>query len=146
MQYVLDKDILEYKRIEKYPLEEMRISLFIGLGEIIRNLPIYFEFWNDKTLDNRGEALSKYVDCLAFKMSIFNYQMQYKDKNSIPLPKYEDCELGRCDLSPLLIDGILWDNFYYLFAIGNRLGFTWNEIYRKYKYKHEVAYNASKKY
>lgn len=138
MQYIIDKSIATEKGFKKYPLEEMRVALFVELGELMQELPSYFKVWKNNKVDNREKALEEYVDCLAFKMNIFNYQMQYKDRNSIPLPKYEECELGRCDLLPLLRDTILWDSFYYLFALGNRLGFTWNEIYDEYKRKYQI--------
>lgn len=145
MQKALDEAIFKERGIDQYPYDEMKVALVVELGELMNELPSKFKVWKKNPVDNREKALEEYIDCLSFKMNILNYQMQTDNKNDLlPLSKYEECKLKTFDLLSLIHASIFFDDFYYIFALGNRLGFTWEEIYNAYKRKNQVNYERLK--
>ena len=145
MQRVLDDAIFKEHGITKYPLENMKLALFDELGELLHEFPTKYKHWKKTAVDNREKGLEEYVDCLHFALSISN---NTKLKKYIP---YSECIEDKkifdilntivLDLSfPYLRPFVLYN----LFVLGNKLGFTWEEIYTTYKKKNAVNYERLK--
>ena len=140
MQRVLDESIFKEHGITEYPLENMKLALFDELGELLHEFPTKYKHWKKNAVDNREKGLEEYVDVLHFALSLNNYygMSEYEEY------EYESCISFAC-FSWLLHriyqeaveQGFLLE---YLFALGNDLGFTWNEIYTAYKEKNAVNY------
>ena len=75
MQRVLDEAILkEHVNIyDEKIADQMKIALFVELGELMNEMPTKFKHWKKTAKDNREKALVEYVDALHFQMSLFNY-------------------------------------------------------------------------
>ena len=148
MQRVLDNAILK-ERGNVYSeeiAEKTKIALFVELGELMNEVPTAFKHWKKTAKDNREAALVEYVDALHFALSLTNHTVQ-KGKYVDDYEKYND--LVHLDYS-----WILYLTMYeccsseanfkmmlgYLFILGNKLGFTWDEIYKAYKAKNQVNY------
>lgn len=141
MQKALDKAMLKERGIEKYPSDEMRIALFVELGELMNELPSRFKVWKKSPVDNREKALEEYADCLAFKMSIYNHS--YTDKwCDNALFKYNECIAETSSLFELIDISFNVSTLSTFFALGNKLGFTWEEVYQAYKKKNQVNYES----
>ncbi len=141
MQKEFDKAVLKKYGIEIYPYEEMRIALGVELGELMQEFPSKFKFWKKSAIDNRKKGLEEYVDCLSFKLSIYNY----KQGNL----KGIDCNYNHYKLDGLtLYDAMKYtlelDSLNTFFELGHKLGFTWEEIYVAYKKKHQIKYERLK--
>lgn len=144
MQRVLDDAILkEHGNVyDKKIAEQMKIALFVELGELMNELPSYFKHWKKTAKDNREKALVEYVDCLHFQLSLMNY---YEIKSVDVLHNYYDCDF-ESDVKILsLLRYCINDcdcnlGLHQLFVLGNKLGFTWEEIYSAYKKKNAVNY------
>jgi len=150
MQKMLDASIFAKHGIKSYPYENMRIALFVELGELLNELPTKFKHWKASAADNRVKALVEYVDCLHFALSIHNYyhvkidtdqfeQMHnynyaFKQTNEY----YTIYELLEKIASSKVI------TLHYVLALGYKLGFTWEEIYNAYKEKNKVNYERLK--
>lgn len=142
MQRVLDETLMKEHGKTEYPLEETKIALFTELGEMMNELQTEFKWWKKHATYNREKALEEYVDCLHFALSLFN-QSGFGIFNMYDYEKTNegyDCY----DISIVLklivtqgIDGAL----YWLFVLGNKFGFTWQEIYEAYKMKNAVNYD-----
>lgn len=148
MQEALDESIFKAKDIEEYPLDEARISLFVEVGELMNEFPTYFKYWKSSAVDNREKGLVEYVDCLHFALSLTNYELTESEKESIP--NYSKCKnwwnTYDCieEISDDLTRGSLRTILEDLFALGNHLGFTWEEIYNAYKEKNKVNWERLK--
>lgn len=150
MQRVLDENILKAKGITEYPLENMKIALFVELGELMNEFPTKFKHWKSSAVDNREKGLEEYVDCLHFALSITNAKVTLA-KYEHYFREYEKTSTWLEDTFELL-DDVLYDlsEEYYadllddLFRVGNYLGFTWEEIYEAYKKKNAVNYERLK--
>ena len=142
MQRVLDDAILtEHGEIYNEEIaENMKIALFVELGEMMNELPTKFKHWKSTAKDNREKALVEYVDALHFQISLMNY---YKETIN-PNLEYDIYYPSKPDFDKLLIDCVdfceFWLGLRYLFNVGNKLGFTWEEIYNAYKAKNAVNY------
>lgn len=138
MQRVLDENILREKGITEYPLDNMKIALFVELGELMNEFPTKFKHWKSSAVDNREKGLVEYVDCLHFALSLVNYAEYdindyYKYDKPVYLPLWQIlASAGNLEYA--------YDSLEWLFALGNYLGFTWEEIYNAYKKKNEVNY------
>ena len=75
MQRVLDDAILtEHGEIYNEEIaENMKIALFVELGEMMNELETLFKHWKKKPKYNREKALVEYVDALHFALSLFNH-------------------------------------------------------------------------
>ena len=75
MQRVLDEAILkEHDNVyDEKIAAQMKIALFVELGELMNELPTRFKHWKKTAVDNREKALVEYVDALHFQLSLFNY-------------------------------------------------------------------------
>lgn len=137
MQKELDERILQGKL---YPAEQMKIALFVELGEMMQELPSYFKHWKKNAVDNREKALEEYVDALHIQLSLFSF---YRLERYVEICNYEytdDDELQDFSIC-LQSAAINYDNamgLMDLFCLGRKLGFTWEEIYRTYKAKNKI--------
>ena len=148
MQRVLDENILREKGITEYPLDNMKIALFVELGELMNEFPTKFKHWKSSAVDNREKGLVEYVDCLHFALSLANYYSEDSEKYILPYNAVEiqvsiESNTYMATLNKI-VNYMDWNNifyaFVYLFVLGNKLGFTWEEIYSAYKKKNEVNY------
>lgn len=138
-QRILDERILNGA---EYPVEKMKIALFVELGELMNELPTYFKYWKKTAVDNKKKALEEYVDCLHFAVSLLNYYEKFDHKYYYH-PEYDDCKND----SDTSLDEELEFVFKFagsaisiesLFILGNQFGFTWNEIYNAYLKKNKI--------
>lgn len=151
MQRVLDEAILkEHGNIyDEKIADQMKIALFVELGELMNEMPTKFKHWKKTAKDNREKALVEYVDCLHFALSLTNH--------SKTQGKFDDCYESYSDLVHLnyswILTCIIWECeeesncnqiLGHLFILGNKLGFTWSEIYEAYKAKNAVNYERLK--
>ena len=154
MQRVLDDAILKEhgKVYDKTIAEQNKIALFVELGEMMNEIEPLFKHWKKKPKFNRKNALIEYVDALHFALSLFNY---YDSKSDTSLD-YNECIDEESSIFDTLINITKWyswadfENYRdcisvglplsYLFELGNKLGFTWEEIYNAYKAKNAVNY------
>ncbi len=131
---------------DPYPLEKMRIALFVKLGELMNELPSHFEFWKKNAVDNRERALVEYVDALHVQLSLLNY---YGLKYPEWLLDYDRC-LNTSNLSELLMSSVLYAHselgLNQLFCLGRSIGFTWEEVYQSYMKKNETEYERQMGY
>lgn len=132
-------ELLKMKNVlnEKNSDEQIRVSLFIELGELMN------EIYKNRKDDvySHEDKLLKYVEALYFTLVLTN---RSKAKG-----KYDDIYETYDDLTHLYYSWIMYlimnecfdetsdlnmilSN---LFILGNKLGFTWEEIYKTYKYK-----------
>ena len=120
----------------------MKIALFVELGELMNEFPTKFKHWKSSAKDDREKGLEEYVDCLHFALSLTNYSMnrgkwkvneswEYEAHNHNVLSLFD--ELNGCVT-------YIKEPLSFLFAIGNKLGFTWDEIYHDYTKKNEINY------
>lgn len=148
MQRVLDEAILkEHGNIYDDKIaDQMKVALFVELGELMNEMPTKFKHWKKTAKDNREKALVEYVDALHFQMSLFNYyeleiREIYHDYNDMPAGRAKD--IITCLSTPVNeCDDIL--GLSHLFDLGYLLGFTWSEIYEAYKNKNAVNYERLK--
>lgn len=138
-QRILDERILNGA---EYPVDKMRIALFVELGELMNELPTYFKYWKKTAVDNKEKALEEYVDCLHFAVSLLNYYEKFDHKYYYH-PEYDDCKND----SDTSLDEELEFVFKFagsaisiesLFILGNQFGFTWDEIYQAYLKKNQI--------
>lgn len=160
MQRTLDKSILDKKGLEynKVVAENMKVALFVELGELMNEFPTFFKHWKSNKVDNFQRGLVEYVDALHFQLSLFNYYelgiyLKYHDYNKILINSKQDIKKGLAhdpltSLSAAMLRAVDFcdciDGLSYLFDIGHMLGFTWEEIYKAYKEKNEVNYERIK--
>ena len=147
MQKVLDQSIFDKKGITKYPKQNMQIALFVELGELMNELPTKFKHWKSSAVDNREKALVEYVDCLHFCLSLTNYNKEDYDRDfalSVDIYNYNSHDvtlLSQLPIHKLLLNITQFEgNLSYLFGLGVKLGFEWEEIYKAYKDKNEINY------
>lgn len=143
-QYDLDKRILNGA---EYPVDKMRIALFVELGELMNELPTYFKYWKKTSVDNKEKALEEYVDCLHFTVSLLNY-------NDVDIDfTYNDCfpdnsPYNRNNISNKLYTIISMTGYdtsiKILFILGHHFGFTWDEIYQTYLKKNKINHERQR--
>ena len=147
MQRALDDSILKDKGIMYYPKEKVQIALFVELGELMNELPTRFKYWKSSAVDNREKALEEYVDCLHFALSLTNRYREIFEEELLECPhdfNYNSHEMTL--MSQKRTDTLLTDIMEYeghlssVFALGVKLGFEWDEIYKAYKDKNAVNY------
>ena len=151
MQRVLDESIFKEHWITEYPKENMQIALFVELGELMNELPTWFKHWKKSAVDNREKALVEYVDCLHFALSLTNNEKEWFDKDLSLSPDIYDYNSHQITLiaemrtSAIMKNIIQFEgNLSYLFGLGVKLGFEWDEIYKAYKDKNAVNYERLK--
>jgi dimeric dUTPase (all-alpha-NTP-PPase superfamily) len=147
MQKVLDNNIFREKGIKQYPKENMQVALFVELGELLNELPTRFKHWKSSAVDNREKALVEYVDCLHFALSLTNDNgLEFSNDLSLSPDVYnynshEITLLAELPVHKLLKNIIQFEgNLSYLFGLGVKLGFEWDEIYNAYKDKNAINY------
>lgn len=149
MQKLLDERILSQHGLvyNEHIFENMRLALFVELGEMMNELPSKFKHWKANPVDNREKALEEYVDALHFALSLTNH--------SNAKGKYDDVYECHSDLTHLDYSWILYSVMNecfsektnqdmilsYLFTLGNKLGFTWDEICEVYKKKNKINHD-----
>lgn len=147
MQKELDEAIFKEQGIvwDEKIADQTKVALFIELGELMNEMPTKFKHWKKTAIDNRKKALIEYVDALHFALSLTNYTTgkgEYIDFYE----SYSD--LIHLDYS-VILNGIMRECIElslsnqilgYLFILGNKLGFKWDEIYNTYKEKHVINY------
>lgn len=150
MQDQLDSYINEVKGLSGHDVMQERIlALIVEIGEFA-NETRCFKFWSDKPASDKEVILFEYVDCMHFLLSIGNYSgFTFRDSENM---EFENDIQG--SLTELFIEFyfsvvhfrnlprpddylIMWD---YFMSIGNKLGFTEQEIYDSYLEKNEVNY------
>ncbi len=151
MQRVLDASILAKQGIRLYPKELVQVALYVELGELMNELPSCFKYWKESKVDNREKALIEYVDCLHFALSLANNRGKAFEKDlSLNKDLYEYNEHKVASLSQMLINKLLVSitlyegDLSFLFGLGYKLGFTWDEIYKAYKKKNAINYERMK--
>lgn len=148
MQQMLDNNILKEKRINNYPVEDMKIALLVELGELLNEFPTKFKHWKSSAKDNREKGLIEYVDCLHFALSLANYyEIDVEEDKGVNNPfdyhKFNDC----MKFNNKLLEEIYLNDMYrlsFLFDLGKVLGFRWEEVYNTYKKKNKVNYERLK--
>lgn len=151
MQKLLDEAIMKEHRLTEYPVDNMKIALFVELGEMMNELPTIFKHWKKSAADDYDKALVEYVDALHFVLSLFNYRnckldfvldyKSYASKNacgSLTLFDYLRDLISACCCNGYKTLGIM-------FKLGNVFGFSWDEIYTTYKKKNALNYERLKK-
>ena len=148
MQKVLDNNIFREKGIKQYPKENMQVALFVELGELLNELPTRFKHWKSSAVDNREKALVEYVDCLHFALSLANNEGESFNNDLSLSPdvyNYDSHQitlLAELPIHKLLKNIVQFEgNLSYLFGLGAKLGFTWDEIYKAYKDKNAINYD-----
>ncbi len=152
MQSVLDEAILkEHGNVyDEKIAEQMKIALFVELGELMNEMPTKFKHWKRTAKDNKEAALVEYVDALHFALSLTNH--------SKAQGKFDDWYECYSDLVHLDYSWIMYSIMNecfdetsnlnmilgHLFILGNKLGFTWDEIYKAYKDKNAINYERLK--
>lgn len=152
MQRVLDEAILkEHGNVyDENIAEQMKIALFVELGELMNEFPTKFKHWKKTAKDDREKGLVEYVDALHFALSLTNHS-KAKGMYDDTYESYDDLVhldyswilysiMDECCSETTNLDMILS----YLFILGNKLGFTWDEIYKAYKKKNAVNYERLK--
>ena len=145
-QKELDTYIFINRGIESYNEmveKNIKTALFVELGELMNEVPTCFKHWKKHCSDDREKALEEYVDCLHFSLSLaYHYQVPisfvYHDYDNVG--KLADVY----GIDQLLIDIVTEsDNsrgLHALFLLGNKLGFSWDEIYCAYNKKNKINY------
>ncbi|HLG26751.1 MAG TPA: dUTP diphosphatase [Paenisporosarcina sp.] len=154
MQKVLDA------RIEKeHPREDGEdrlakkiLALQVELGELANELPRTFKFWSNKKNDYK-KALVEYVDCLHFILSIgleknvveLDINQGHVLENTHPNLETQFLWLSRT-LTDLYMDEYKMFNHVRMFfleflALGEMLGFTFEQIESAYIQKNEVNHD-----
>ena len=124
--------------------EDQRIPLFVELGELLNEFPTKFKYWRQSAKDNRDNGLEEFADCLNIILGMMSFsdlksikmnldimtEIFIKDNNDIYYNIYSiiDISYKRNPIS----------QFYNLIAIGYKLGFTWEEIYKASKNKIKI--------
>ena len=132
-------ELLKMKNVlnEKNSDEQIRVSLFIELGELMNEV---VKNRKDDVYSHEDKLL-KYVEALYFALVLTN-RSKAKGKYDDIYETYDD--LTHLDYSWImyLIMNECFDEtsdlnmiLSNLFILGNKLGFTWEEIYKTYKYK-----------
>lgn len=151
MQKALDAAIFRDKGITAYPVDNMKIALFVELGEMMNEFPTKFKHWKKSAVDNREKGLEEYVDALHFMLSLYNHYCDIEILDEDPTFHYEsnlDLLAGFGDLVNYLVrcveqcDG--GNGIKALFEIGNFLEFEWEEIYEAYMNKNSVNHQRNK--
>lgn len=155
MQRKLDEHIeQEHPRQEgEDRLAKKILALQVELGELANELPEVFKFWSNKK-NNREKALKEYVDCLHFILSIGvelgmphrlllgNVQRnEMLDDDFIAL--YDEVHTlyhaykcaYKCQLNKKFVRGYYESVFEHFLALGERLGFTWEQVEEAYMKK-----------
>lgn len=124
--------------------EDQRIPLFVELGELLNEFPTKFKYWRQSAKDNRDNGLEEFADCL----NIIFGMMSFSDLKSIKMNLDIMTEIFIKDNNDIyyniysIIDISYKRNpisqFYNLIAIGYKLGFTWEEIYKASKNKIKI--------
>lgn len=147
MQRVLDAHIFEKHGVKDYPKENMQIALFVELGELMNELPTYFKHWKKSAINNREKALVEFCDCLHFALSLTNNEKESFDNDLSLSPDFYDYNshqitlISELPIHKLLKNIVVFEgNLSYLFGLGAKLGFTWDEIYNAYKDKNAINY------
>lgn len=146
MQRALDEAIFKKHGIEEYPEENMKIALFVELGEMMNEFPTKFKHWKKTAKDDREKGLIEYVDALHFAMSL------YVNKYGVKwvLREYQEYMYNYTLFQTLyyVADFSQWRNFVNvmteIFYVGNLLGFEWEEIYNAYMAKNAENYRRLK--
>lgn len=147
LQEELDEAILKEQGIvwDKKIEEQTKVALFVELGELMNEMPTKFKHWKKTAVDNREKALIEYVDALHFALSLTNHSKE-KGEYTDFYESYSD--LIHLDYS-VILNGITREcvelsasnqMLGYLFILGNKLEFTWDEIYNAYKEKNAINY------
>lgn len=152
MQYLLDRAIMGKKGIAVYPSTNMRIAMFVELGEMMNEFSTHFKHWKSTAVDNREKGLVEFVDALHFALSLANYEGIDLDEKHIQdnleydrLVQYS--ENNKRELMWLLSNAVRSSGvqrMFYLLMIGKHFGFTWDEIYHAYIGKNKVNYERLK--
>lgn len=122
------------------------LPLFVELGELLNEYPTMFKFWRQSAKDNRSNGLEEFADCLNF---IFG-AMSINDLNIIKdnLDSMHDSVITNENTDIIYNFYTILDNaykeenivsqFYNLMAIGYKLNYTWNDIYKASKNKIKI--------
>lgn len=127
------------------------LALLVELGELANELPDVFKFWSHKK-NNYERALKEYVDCLHFILSIA-IELGYKAEDLYVWD--EELEGETVDV---FIELMYWtsrissnDKFkrraafrtvcYIFFNLGERLGFTWDQVEQAYLEKNKINHH-----
>lgn len=152
MQQLLDYAIFTKKGIKEYPVQSMRIALFVELGEMMNEFPTHFKHWKSTAKDDREKGLVEFVDSLHFALSLSNYEkVQLELEKNQAYLEYDmldhDFQIDKYELMWLLPDVVKYrgaQRLHYLLMIGKYFGFTWDEIYNAYIEKNKVNYERIK--
>lgn len=145
MQKALDERIVREKGLEGQDLLPNKIlSLQVELGELANEWR-GFKHWSSNREMRRDKALEEYVDCLHFILSIGLELGVDINREFSPWWKFTDTTKMFLQLfwwfETLERDELLWDfpSFVELFlALGDLLGFTWEEVEQAYLAKNAV--------
>lgn len=144
LQKSMDENTMKERGIADYPESNMKVALFVELGEMINSFPSKFKHWEKEPHDNRAKGLIEYADALHFTLSLLS-RLNIDPIEMIETVNdadiYNECsEIKWTSLEMYLeaiIDDLSNDDYIELlfdvFALGNEYGFKWEEIYNTYK-------------
>jgi dimeric dUTPase (all-alpha-NTP-PPase superfamily) len=136
------------------------LALQVELGELANELPEIFKFWSNKK-NNFEKALKEYIDCIHFGLSIGldlgvkNLSVEYRSVNSWNTICSFGYVFSRVNKLQEAITFKKWntekDAYYrYLVAmkalalLGDKLGFTWEQVEQAYFEKNAVNHQRQK--
>lgn len=138
-----DKILKEHGLTECNLLQSKTLALLVELGELA-NETRCFKYWSKKGPSSKEIVLEEYVDCLHFILSIGLHEGY---TNVVPQQKGSELEKTALFLDIYYKTNQLQENssvykyielFEAFLALGEKLGFSWEEIYIAYLSKNEV--------
>jgi len=146
-QKELDTAIFKNAGITQYPLENIRLSLLVELGELANEWK-GFKYWKKDKKINREKLLDEFADCLHFALSLENYLKEKEiDKQGLEAAAELSKNMQATDKD--IIDGFefafsqVLDNDGVLgivISLGLVLGITLDEMESCYYKKHKENY------
>ncbi|KMJ56989.1 dUTPase [Bacillus sp. LL01] len=151
MQRELDAKIESQHGLRKENLvEEKILALLVELGELA-NETRCFKFWSVKPPAERSVILEEYVDGVHFILSL-GLTFEYGGEVSIGLAEPSESLTGQFNsvynLVSVFRNDVSEENFSVLFesyiALGEMLGFSWEEVEQAYFAKNKVNHERQK--
>jgi dimeric dUTPase (all-alpha-NTP-PPase superfamily) len=144
LQLKLDQHIIEKHNIEpneRYMMNK-RTNFRTELGELANELPEYFKSWSVSKKNSPKEVIGEeWADCLHLLISIGNHRNYTKFVKATYIQEYKnyDVDLLMEELfsSPVNCSASFQRSLNLLFALGDKLGFTENELKDLYIMKNE---------
>jgi dimeric dUTPase (all-alpha-NTP-PPase superfamily) len=143
LQLKLDQRISEKHNIVPGEFHTMnkRTNFRTELGELTNELAGYFKHWSTKGNGSREDIGEEWADCLAFLISIGNDRNYTKFVHRTYIEEYAEYPvqllIDELFSSPVNCSASFQRSLNLLFALGDKLGFTENELKDLYIMKNE---------